>query len=431
MGLGRAHELGVVHRDIKPANIYLTHRNEERDFVKILDFGVARIETDARITGKNIIVGTPEYIAPEQIRSSGVLPASDLYSLGCVLFEMLTGRLPFEGKTTVLLVKHINDAPPKPSELQPALPPAVDQLVLTLLQKKASDRHRDAYHLAEELRALVDALPRAARAYRSMTPAPTSLQSVPPVENEEEGWQRTAKLYAELFTEVHPGGDGPSWISDSIRDIHKHVTDVRDLRGQLRSAAERATEQEQLQRKPREQIGHALDALAQDESRMARTIDQIEAQIAPAQAALDAAIHALLTRGSTELPRMKVGHVLTPEDVAMMKELARWGGEIEIARVHVTDLRMRLDRKHAERRDLRYQMAQLKEKLDALARSSTIDKEVWTEEVNRLSATIQARLRAIAPVAERVSSHLSQYPALRERLSEPPRAPGDSGELVH
>src|SRR5688572_27015540 len=128
LGLGRAHELGVVHRDIKPANIYLVHRRMDRDFVKILDFGVARIEKDARITGQNMIVGTPEYIAPEQIRSTAATALSDLYSLGCVMYEMLTGRIPFEGKTTVLLVKHINDPPALPSSLNPTLPPEADRL---------------------------------------------------------------------------------------------------------------------------------------------------------------------------------------------------------------------------------------------------------------------------------------------------------------
>ena len=430
MGLGRAHELGVVHRDIKPANIYLTRRNEERDFVKILDFGVARIETDARITGKNMIVGTPEYIAPEQIRSSGVFPASDLYSLGCVLFEMLTGVLPFEGKTTVLLVKHINDAPPTPSSKNPAVPPSVDAIVLRLLQKKHEDRYRDAYHLAEELRALIDMFP---RGDAGIAERPSVRSAAIKVDNEEKGWQRTAKLYVQLMKEAHPSGDVPSWLPDSIQRIEQIVTDIGGLRQDLRSAAERATEREQEVRKPLEQIGHALDQLAQDESRVARQIEEFESQIAPAEAGLDAAIHALLTRGAVELPRMQVGHVLSAADVVMMRDLARWGGELELARVRVADLRSRLDRKRAEGRDVRYQMAQLKQKLETLNASSTLDKEIWTEEVNRLSATIHARLEAIPPVAERISRHLSQYPALRERLSQrpEPRQTDDTLELVH
>ena len=206
-GLGRAHELGVVHRDIKPGNIYLTRRRGDPDFVKILDFGVARIEHDARITAKNMIVGTPEYIAPEQIRQSGATLAADLYSLGCVLFEMLTGRLPFEGKTTILLVKHINDPPPVPSTLRPDLPTEVDLLILKLLAKKPGDRHRDAYHLCDELRGLLDGLPKVSATAGIHSSQPTAPRA--PVENEEERWERTAQLYQELLAEVHPKDDAP------------------------------------------------------------------------------------------------------------------------------------------------------------------------------------------------------------------------------
>src|SRR5262245_59680735 len=249
LGLARAHELGVVHRDIKPGNIYLTRRRLDRDFVKVLDFGVARIEHDVRITGQNMIVGTPEYISPEQIRSLGTTPASDLYSLGCVLFEMLTGRIPFEGKTTVLLVKHINDPAPLPSKINPALPREIDRLVLRLLQKKPEDRHRDAYHLVEDLQRLLDTLPAPSSSSRPNHPTP---QQVPPVvefkeakqaaQVEEEGWARTTQLYRQLVAEAHGLASAPDWLALAITKIENDIAEIRALRKQLEETAVKATE---------------------------------------------------------------------------------------------------------------------------------------------------------------------------------------------
>ncbi|HEX4351738.1 MAG TPA: serine/threonine-protein kinase, partial [Polyangiales bacterium] len=213
LGLARAHELGVVHRDIKPANIYLVRRKADADFVKILDFGVARIEQDMRITTQGSIVGTPEYIAPEQIHHSSAQPSADLYSLGCVLYEMLTARLPFEGKTTVLLVKHLNDVAPAPSSIEPTLPRELDPLLARLLAKNPAERFRDAYHMVEALQQLIDQLPSASktRAADGSSPDLMSAAQALPGPSEEESAHRSLELYRSLLGEAHPDGDAPSW----------------------------------------------------------------------------------------------------------------------------------------------------------------------------------------------------------------------------
>ncbi|MGD8860103.1 MAG: protein kinase [Myxococcales bacterium] len=423
LGLGRAHELGVVHRDIKPGNVHLTRRRLDSDFVKILDFGVARIEQDARITGANMIVGTPEYIAPEQIRSSGATPASDLYSLGCLLFEMLTGQIPFDGKTTVLLIKHINDPPPLPSTLRADIPPEVDRLVLKLLEKRPDDRHRDAYHLVEELQRLLDTLPGVDSSQRPRGSRPSGTVPSRPAqpgeharEPEEEDWARTARLYRELLREAHPGGEVPDWLPDAIRGIEELVTEVRGLRKSLAEAAEQATEQEEEVRKPRQQIGRALDELAKDDSKLGRQIMELLGELEPAEARLDAAMHSVL-RGAKAAPtHLSAGEVVTEQHAAALRELVRNCSELSLARDTVTGLRTRLARKKAERKDLRYQIGQLKETLGQLNQSSTVDMEIWHEEVHRLTGQIQARLEAIVPVAKRIAGHFNQFPHLRERI---------------
>jgi predicted nucleic acid-binding Zn-ribbon protein len=410
-----------VHRDIKPANIYLTRRRMDRDFVKILDFGVARIEKDARITGQNMIVGTPEYIAPEQIRSSAARPSSDLYSLGCVLFEMLTGRLPFEGKTTVLLVRHINDAPPVPSTLQPALPPAADRLVMRLLAKKPEDRHRDAYHVIEDLQRMLDSLPGRETSQKPRSSS-TRESPAPPVLmsniHEEENWAKSAQLFRQLAREVHTSGAAPEWLLDAIRRIEEVVAEVRNLREQLEKAAETATQKEEEVRKPRRQIGHALDELAQDDSRLGRQILELVEELEPAESRLDAAVHAVLSSASSLPQALKLGMIVESTEVQLLQDLLRASSELSMMRESVATLRSRLTRKKLERRDLRYQMDQLKRKLETFNQSTTMDMEIWHEEIHELTTKIQTRLEAIGPIGRTVTAHFGHFPEAADRLSE-------------
>ncbi|MHB1425320.1 MAG: serine/threonine-protein kinase [Gemmataceae bacterium] len=138
-GLSAAHTRGLIHRDIKPANIWL---EEERDWVRIVDFGLARASSeDAHLTQTGTIVGTPSYMAPEQANAEDVDQRCDLFSLGCLLYRMSTGQLPFRGKsmTAVLLaVTTANPVPPR--ELNSSLPEEFSALVLSLLEKSAADR---------------------------------------------------------------------------------------------------------------------------------------------------------------------------------------------------------------------------------------------------------------------------------------------------
>ncbi|MFD8141592.1 serine/threonine-protein kinase [Streptomyces sp. NPDC059708] len=152
--LAEAHAAGVLHRDIKPSNVLVTPSG----MVKVLDFGVARAAdpyaTRDRITQTGFIVGTPAYMAPEQARGVPE-PRSDLYALGCVLFELLTGRLPFQAPDSVsYLSAHLTEAPPAPGSVAAAVPPAWDDLVLTLLDKDPAERFEDAAALSRALREL-------------------------------------------------------------------------------------------------------------------------------------------------------------------------------------------------------------------------------------------------------------------------------------
>src|SRR5512146_2807891 len=142
--LGRAHDLGVVHRDLKSDNILLSTKGGRKDFVKILDFGLAHLAMDPRLAPKGAVFGTPEYMAPEQARGEEAGPPSDLYALGVLFFEMLTGQLPFRSNDRDTLLEMQRSAPPpKPSAIKPDTVPAAEAVVLKLLEKERRKRYQD------------------------------------------------------------------------------------------------------------------------------------------------------------------------------------------------------------------------------------------------------------------------------------------------
>jgi serine/threonine-protein kinase len=144
--LGYAHKHGVIHRDVKPGNVLITDEGR----VKVTDFGIARaINTEESLTQTGAVMGTATYFSPEQAEGIGVDARSDIYSLGVVLFEMVTGRPPFLGDTPVAVAsKHVRDHPPAPRELNPSIPPTFEAIILKAMAKDPDHR----YATAEELR---------------------------------------------------------------------------------------------------------------------------------------------------------------------------------------------------------------------------------------------------------------------------------------
>ncbi|MFB9202714.1 protein kinase [Nonomuraea spiralis] len=151
--LEHSHEREIVHRDIKPANI-MVHRAGGRVRVKVMDFGIAKLmsETATRLTATGTRIGTPSYMSPEQADGKPTDARSDLYSTGCVLYEMLTGRPPFPGGSpAVVLFQHIHKTPPPPSQLNPALASFWDRILATALAKDPQERHQDAIAMRQAI----------------------------------------------------------------------------------------------------------------------------------------------------------------------------------------------------------------------------------------------------------------------------------------
>jgi serine/threonine-protein kinase len=148
-----AHRHGIIHRDIKPHNILIGER------LKVTDFGIARAGA-SQMTEAGSIMGTAQYLSPEQARGAPVTASSDLYSVGIVLYEMLTGKVPFSGDSAIeIAMKHLNDAPKPPSKIRPEIPEELDQVVLRALAKNPEDRYQTAEEFSEDLHRVEAGLP--------------------------------------------------------------------------------------------------------------------------------------------------------------------------------------------------------------------------------------------------------------------------------
>ena len=177
--LAEAHSRGIVHRDIKPSNILITEMGGENDFVKLLDFGIAKhgvLGEPSTLTNAGMLIGTPAYMSPEQACSAQVDSRSDIYALGAVLFYALTGRPLFSGSASMLLAAHLSGVPPVPSAYSPHfIHPALDVVVRTCLSKDPSQR----FATALELDAALAAVPISREDYVSWSARPPSPSLMP------------------------------------------------------------------------------------------------------------------------------------------------------------------------------------------------------------------------------------------------------------
>ena len=252
--LDAAHRRGVVHRDLKPENVVLLRDPEDptADLVKVLDFGIAKLlekdkdagdkpagRADSAITLVGTVVGTPEYMSPEQARGSPPVDArSDIYACGVLLYQLVTGKLPFRGDSPLeVILQHIERPPDPPSTLVPDLHPGLERIILRALAKWPGERQPSAAALAEELAAVLPALPgrAAGRAARWSLPsieatAPTmrvsldgratafettpSLREPPPLSWTPSPWATSPPVHpAELLARSRSGSDlvGARW----------------------------------------------------------------------------------------------------------------------------------------------------------------------------------------------------------------------------
>jgi serine/threonine-protein kinase len=273
--LGPSHAIGLIHRDLKPDNVFLIDRDGNPDFVKILDFGVAHLVHEPRLTSKGLVLGTPEFMAPELIRGTKPAAPSDLYAVGCIAYAMLAGHPPFHDSPPVeLLVRQVKEQPVPLAERVPGVAPELAAIVDRLLLKDPAGRYADAYGVIRDLDAFMPPVKRPSR----------------------EPGRPSAGLVKRI--EVGQIPDMPSGVMGSWKELteeakkkqdreHRHIVyEMEELTGQLDSLTNMMGQitsvmeiSEGRRRETGRRIRFAIDELANDASMKRQVLETLRSKL--------------------------------------------------------------------------------------------------------------------------------------------------------
>ena len=412
--LGRAHQLGVVHRDVKPDHVFLLRRGSRSDFVKLIDFGLAHVDRESRLGPPGAVLGTPEYIAPEQARGEEPGPAADLYSLGVVLFEMLTGRLPFLSDDTAVLVDaHRSQPPPDPRLLRPGLEEGAAAITLRLLEKDPARRFRDAPHLAEACREVL------VRLQSDGSPVNPGDDPQPahdsPSFAEGSLWAMAASLLGRMAAAANPSGGCPEAVSRSVEETWARVAELARVDGELQ-LLEAWSENLRLRgRETAERIGLQLEELARQSSQIAREEDalgdeirRLEEERAAAVRERDAAREAAEEGDVRGVPA---------ESHRAREEAAAAAARSERSDEAIRRAREELRRHEGGLRQIEARTERLREQLERETSRLEADREAGAPRLLRLATDREARVRTLGVAARGLREHFSRRSECRGLVS--------------
>jgi eukaryotic-like serine/threonine-protein kinase len=262
--LARAHDFEVIHRDLKPENIFVSKLDDGKEIVKLLDFGIARSMQDSRLTGVGEVFGTPQYMAPERITSIDAGPAADLYALGIIFFEMLSGQLPFDAPDIPsFFVKHLKEPPPKIRGLVPSVPEEMESLIERLLAKDPRHRPVDAHRVHADLVAIAKAegVPVPPDPTSEPTTARPEIILLPPAGAER--WDQRTKVFEQMLQKAY-GATIPQEQSALLGQMRGLIATIADMRGSALKEQQKLGSIEERGREGRHRFGIAMDALGLD-----------------------------------------------------------------------------------------------------------------------------------------------------------------------
>lgn len=265
--LARAHDFDVIHRDLKPENVFLCTREKGVPLAKLLDFGIARSMHDARLTAAGEVFGTPQYMAPERITSIDAGPSADLYSFGVMLFEMLTGKLPFDADdVTTFFARHMNAPVPRLGERGVTVPKQLEDLVASLMAKGAEKRPVDAHAVCKELAEVskkagvpIPPEPQIEQAFDEEPP-----KTLPPASIDR--WARRTLIFEQMLAKAH-GPKPPPEARELLTTIQRRVREISVVRADAVKEQRKLTALETKLREGRQRFGTAVEGLGVDASK--------------------------------------------------------------------------------------------------------------------------------------------------------------------
>src|SRR6185437_2375317 len=414
--LARAHDLGVVHRDLKSDNILLTTRGGRKDFVKILDFGLAHLAMDPRLAPKGAVFGTPEYMAPEQARGEEATAQSDLYALGVLFFEMLTGQLPFRSNDRdTLLEMQRTQAPPRPRSIRPDAHPQGEAISLRLLEKDIRKRYRDAHHLQEELKALQRSLPSQPFEIEGGGEAPAAPPPPPPPQSAGViEWASRAALFSRMASRAYPSGNAPPEVMSTLAQLWDLAARANRLEGEVASYTRKLEALERRGRALRAEIGRKVEELAHEESRVMREaaadgedVEKVRAELAAAEKLASQArqlADAAMRGGAPEPSIFERAGAAAATAQAKREQLGRYENK-KAAR-------------EANARDLRRQIEELRGQLQRYAEALEEDLAQGREKVALRTREGLGFEKAFSEGSNMLLGHLRNKPECRDLVSE-------------
>jgi len=415
--LGRAHDLGVVHRDLKSDNILLSTKGGRKDFVKILDFGLAHLAMDPRLAPKGAVFGTPEYMSPEQARGEEAGPQSDLYALGILFFEMLTGQLPFRSSDRETLLEMQRSAPPpRPRSIKADILPAAEAIVLKLLEKDRRRRFQDAHHLHEELKALQRALPSTAWEVGSggelaPPPPPPPPQSPGVIE-----WANRAGLFSRMLSRAYPSGNAPPEIQKALQQAWDLAARATRLEGEVASHTRKLESLERRGRALRAEIGRKVEELAHEESRALRDAAAEQQEAARLREQLQ------IAERNAHIAKSQADAAANGGQLAQLRTAFERAGAaaalVEARREQLAEREQKASVKDAHARDLRRQIEELRAQLSRYAEALEEDLAQGREKVAARTREGLGFEKAFSEVSASLLAHLKSRPEARDLLQD-------------
>jgi serine/threonine-protein kinase len=415
--LARAHDLGVVHRDLKSDNILLSTRGGRKDFVKILDFGLAHLAMDPRLAPKGAVFGTPEYMSPEQARGEEASAQSDLYALGVLFFEMLTGQLPFRSSDRETLLEMQRTSPaPKPRSIKPDILPAAETIVLKLLEKDRRKRFQDAHHLHEDLKAIQRALPSTPWEVGSGENAPPPPPPPPPESPGVIEWANRAALFSRMVSRAYPSGNLPVDVQNAMTQAWDLASRATRLEGEVASHTRKLEALERRGRALRAEIGRKVEELAHEESRALREAAAEQKEVLKIKDQL-----ALAERTSTTAKAQADGVGPQAQTVQARAIFERCGAAfafVDARREQLAEREQKAQVKDAQAKDLRRQIEELRSQLARYAEALEEDLAQGREKVAARTREGLAFEKAFSEVSTLLLNHLKAKPEVRDLLQD-------------